>query len=948
MARVEAGDELVLAEVKALCADLRGRPIEVHLDSDLRAELGLDSLAMVELVDRIGQAAGVDLGEDVLSSAATPRDLSRALQEATRRSETTTTAPEAPSGPVGAPTNGPAPVPPAVGGATVSTLNEALVLHAATRPDQLTIRLLGADKPAGGEEITYGALLTESQTLALALVDDGLSFGERVAIMLPTERAYFSVFFGILLAGGVPVPLYPPADPARLAEQLTRLAGVLRNAGAVALVTVPEAIAAARLLSVQVPSLTRVRTPAELLERRATGSLLPEVRPDDIALIQYTSGSTGDPKGVVLTHAQLLANMRAMAEAARLSSADVVVSWLPLYHDMGLIGLWHTPLVYGVPFVVMSPLSFLARPVRWLEAITAYSGTISAAPDFAYHACAERITDAELSGLDLSSWRLAFDGSEAVSAAVVDAFTKRFAPVGFRPEAMCPAYGLAEAGVGVAFSPLGRGPRVETVSRAVLARSGRAVLVPGDERSAVSIVGCGYPLPGYEIRIVGPGDRDLPERHEGRVLCRGPSLTDRYFANEAASAALWQHGWLDTGDLGYLADGELFLTGRAKDLIIRGGRNLHPEDLEAALRGVQGIEPDGVAAFSSSDVRLGTERLVVVAETSVGGAAERAALEDAIRRRAVDLFGLAPDEIVLVPPRSILRTASGKVRRAATRAALERGRLGKAPRPRPLQLAEEASSQLGPSARWIAGALATWAFGGIAWVVALLHAALLAAALQLPIPLRARWWLTRAAARSLSWVLGIPVDVDGTMPAEDVPAIVVANHPSFLDAVVLIVASASPLTFVTSTELRSKPVVGAFLERLGCAFVARGEPARAERDLETLTDLVRTGHRLVVFPEGSLARAPGVRPFHLGAFAVAATTRCPIVPVAIRGTRGVLPPGSYLARRGRVALAVGRPVDAPAADFAAEAALSEVVRRDIAQMAGLPLMGEPGTPTPAS
>jgi acyl-CoA synthetase (AMP-forming)/AMP-acid ligase II len=275
-----------------------------------------------------------------------------------------------------------------------------------------------------------------------------------------------------VFAGGVPVPLYPPAPGSRTGEELERLVTVLRNAGTCVAVTVPEAMHAARLLRLEVPTLRRVHTMSNLLGPHPDAPL-PQASSEDLALIQYTSGSTGDPKGVVLTHGQLIANVRAMGRAADVTAEDIVVSWLPLYHDMGLIGMWLAPLVLGLPLVVMSPLTFLARPAAWLEALTSYGGTISAAPNFAFQACVDRVTEPERAALDLSSWRLAFNGSERVTQATVDAFVQRFAGVGFRRDAMCPAYGLAEAGVGISFSPPGRGRCAGSTGRPCSTVSGR-------------------------------------------------------------------------------------------------------------------------------------------------------------------------------------------------------------------------------------------------------------------------------------------------------------------------------------------------------------------------------------------------------------------------------------------------------------------------------------------
>ena len=278
--------------------------------------------------------------------------------------------------------------------------------------------------------------------------------------MLPTGREYFTAFMGTLMAGGVAVPIYPPARPSGLEEHLRRQAAILGNALAAVLVTVPEARLVARLLRAHVPSLRTVTTVADL---QAGGPGPPHAAaPDDVALLQYTSGSTGDPKGVMLTHRHLLANIRAMGAAEAPTPSDVFVSWLPLYHDMGLIGAWLAGLYHGFPLAVMPPLAFLARPARWLRAICEQHGTLSASPNFGYELCLRHVSDAELAGVDLSSWRLAFDGSEPVSAGTIRRFTDRFAPYGLRPEAMTPAYGLAEAGVGLTFPPLGRGPVVDT------------------------------------------------------------------------------------------------------------------------------------------------------------------------------------------------------------------------------------------------------------------------------------------------------------------------------------------------------------------------------------------------------------------------------------------------------------------------------------------------------
>lgn len=943
--------DAVLEAVRSVVRDLRPHAVqEVGPDSDLRADLGLDSLAMVEVLDRVAERTGVTLSEDVLMSGTSVRDLGLAVQSArgARKGHGTTEAPAAPgTGRRSAEAGSDALRPRASSGEPAqgsppedafTTLHQALEWHASAHPDQVNVRLLGSDHDWAPEELTYGQLLAEARAVADGLVRGGVAPGERVALMLGTERAYFSVFLGVGLAGGVPVPLYPPARREALAEQLSQLAGVLRDAGAVILVTVPEAVRAARLVMLQVPSLRAVRTPAELVEPAGAPPATVPGLSAETALIQYTSGSTGNPKGVVLTHSQVLANVHAMARGAATTPDDVVVSWLPLYHDMGLIGMWLAPLVLGFPLVLMSPLAFLGRPARWLEAISTARGTITAAPNFAFKFCVERIKDDELAGIDLSSWRLAFNGSEPVSATAVDAFVDRFAPYGFDRRAMCPAYGLAEAGVGIAFSPLGRGPRFDTISRSALGGQGRAVVASGGDPDVATLVGCGFPLPGYELRVADDSGQEIPERHEGKVLCRGPSLTAGYFGEDPATSSLWRRGWLDTGDLGYLAEGELFLTGRVKDLIIRGGRNVHPEDVEAAVRDVEGVEEGGVVAFGAPDPAHATEHVVIVAESRAAPEA-RAALEDEIRRRAARVLGAAPDVIEIVPPGSIRRTPSRKVRRGETRDAYLSGSLQRATRPVALELAAFVSAGARPAIRR-AGAIASrWSFGVRAWASVVVVGVTVAALVQLPMARSLRWRLTRWGVRAVLAMTGISVRVEGCFPTTGSPAVVVANHPSFVDAGALAYASSVPLAFVTSTDFARKPVVGSFLRRIGCVFVERGDSGRASEALAKLVEAARAGSRLAVFPEGSISASPGVRRLHLGAFAAAAEAQCPIVPVGLVGTRAVLPPGSYLPRRGDVTVIVGNVVDPPRPDFAAEVEVAEGVRTALAGMASRPPVG---------
>jgi acyl carrier protein len=903
----------------------------VRLEANLDTDLGLDSLAVAELLVRVEELFDVVLPDGLLASVATPRDL---LVELAAASSVPVAARHRPSATAQLDSaSRPGPVP-----ADADTLVEVLRWHAARQPDRAHVRLLG---DAGAvDELSFGALWRESSVVAAGLRERQLSPGSTVAIMLPTGRDYFVTFFGVLLAGCVPVPIYPPGRPSGLEEHLRRHIRLLDNAQAAGLVTVPEARSLARLVAPQIPTLRHVVTVGDLQTIAVTTAVGPPRAtpgPSDTALLQYTSGSTGDPKGVVLSHANLLANIRAMGQAGDIQPTDVFVSWLPLYHDMGLIGSWLLGLYFGVPFVVMSPLAFLTRPSRWLWAIHEHGGTVSGGPNFGYELCLRRIDDRELDGLDLGSWRLAFNGAEPVSPSTMTRFAERFAEVGLQPGAITPVYGLAESSVALTVPPLGRGVIIDRVAREPLARSGQAVPAADDDATAARFVACGRALPGHEVRITDRAGGALGEREEGRVEFRGPSATAGYYRNPAATRRLFNEDWLDSGDLGYLADGDLYLTGRVKDVIIRAGRNLHPAELEEVVGAVPGVRKGCVAVFPTTDPTVGTERLVVLAETRLTDAGEQIRLRRDVNGALVDLVGAPADEVVLAPPGVVPKTSSGKIRRAEARERYERGQLSASGHAVWWQLLRLAATGLparvsraaSRALEAVYGVYASALFGLFAPVVWLLVVLVPGA--------RRRWRIVGSAGRMLLRLSGIRLSVEG---AENLPVggryVVVANHASNLDPLVLTVVLPEPAVFAAVGGLADNPFVRVFVRRLEAHLIEPGDRVRRLEDSRALTGTVGSGRVVAFFPEGRRSRGVGLEPFHMGAFVVAADAGVPVVPVALRGTRRILPVGRIMPRRGPIRVTIAPAVSAARSGWAGAVEMHAATRAAILRDCGEP------------
>ena len=943
--RATADPADVLAVVTAVVQELhpQRKALQADLDSSLERDLGLDSLGRVEVVQRLERTFDVRLPEATLTTAESPRDLWRAVVSGTSGGADLAVleaaAPAAVSGTVE-----PAP-------ARTRTLLEVLDWHVQQHADRRHILFYPGDGEP--EEMTFGDLDRRSRAVSAGLRALSLQPRQTVGIMLPSGLDYFAAFFGVQRAGGIPVPLYPPARKSQIEDHLRRQAGILKTAESVLLITFPEVLTLARLLRAQVPTVQRLTTVADLSSLATTEAGYPPVGADDVAFLQFTSGSTGNPKGVTLTHANLLANLRAIGPAVEMSPADVVVSWLPLYHDMGLIGSWMGSLYYATPLILMSPLTFLARPARWLQAIHRHRGTLSPAPNFAYELCVARIADDEIAGLDLSSWRYAMNGAEPVSPEAMRRFSERFAAYGFNPKALAPVYGLAENSLALAFTPLGRGPRIDAVERDRFQRTGKAV--PADQAApaedALRFVSCGVPVPGHEIRVVDEAEREVGERQEGRIEFRGPSATSGYWRNPEATAALIRGDWLDSGDRGYIAEGEVHITGRDKDIIIRAGRNLYPQELEEAVGEIPGVRKGCVAVFGAADRATGTERLVVLAETRERDEAAREALREAIQGRAVDLLGAPADDVVLAPPHAVPKTSSGKIRRAASRELYEQGRIGAHAASVGWQIARLAGAGLRARAAGLVRRAGEVLYAGWFWgVFALAVLVPLWPLLVLTPGVERRRRLARRIARGLVWATGIRLRTEGLerleareTPGPVVPIIIAANHQSYLDAIVLTAVLPPRFAYVVKKELEKSFATRLLLRGLGAIFVERFDPAQGAEETRKALDAVRGGASLVIFPEGTFRRGPGLLSFRLGTFVVAAEAGVPVVPLVIRGTRSMLRGDGLFPRRGTASVAALAPVSLPkgpqGTGWTAAVDLRDTVRAAILERCGEPDLG---------
>ncbi len=531
--------------------------------------------------------------------------------------------------------------------------------------------------------VSYAEMWRRAQRCAAALQAMGVRRGDRVGLILPDSSEFIDCIFGAMLAGAIAVPVYPPMNLGQFDAYLTNTTHILRQAGCSVVLTDARVRPILGKLMGSVPGLRVIETYAAALadiDTRAEPRGV-VVAPDDVAFLQFTSGSTSRPKGVTLTHANLMANIAAIGGGAGIQIArdTAAVSWLPLYHDMGLIGFVFTPIVFATKSILfISPLMFLKRPSIWLRHLSEQKASITFAPNFAYGLCTTRVKDSELSGVDLSSLRVAGCGAEPIQHGTLRAFADRYAPYGFRSTAFLPCYGMAEHSLAVTFVELAADLKADRVDAAALAERRAEPAHDDGEQPALDVVCCGRSFPGHDLRIVDEAGAPVEERMVGQIELRGPSVMVGYWNDPERTAEAFHDGWMRTGDLGYLADGELYVCGRSKDLIILHGRNYHPQDIEWQASQVEGVRRGNVIAFGLHHPELGREYVVVAAEArTTGEAADEAAMQRQIEVRVLEALALKVDEVVLLPPGSLPKTSSGKLQRSKAAEMYGRGELGK-------------------------------------------------------------------------------------------------------------------------------------------------------------------------------------------------------------------------------------------------------------------------------
>jgi fatty-acyl-CoA synthase len=536
---------------------------------------------------------------------------------------------------------------------------------------------VGAKGPGQDLFVSFHDLRLSAQRRAAHYAAAGLARGDRVALIIPEGEHFIPAFLGALWNGLVPVPLYPPVSLGKLDAFMDALVSILNVATPRVLVT-SERVAKVLWSAVgRIPSIEKVVT-TEALAAEPPGPLPPaaDVRDDEIAFLQFTSGSTALPKGVVVTHGSLAANCKAIVLEGLQArpDRDVAVSWLPLYHDMGLIGFVMAPICHGIPTVFIPTLSFIKNATLWMETLHKHRGTLTFAPNFAYALVTKRAKAEQIARWDLSRMRVFGCGAEPINPGTMRAFVKAMEPSGLKPEVLLPCYGMAEATLAISFVPLEEPLRTDRIDAERYHGDHKAAPV-SNGGSFLEVVNCGRTFEGHEVSVQDDDGRILPDRHVGELCFRGPSLTKGYWKNPEATQAAFRGGWLRTGDLGYMVGREVYISGRIKDILIVNGRNYYPQRIEWLVDEIPGVRRGSSVVFTRPGPS--SEEIVVAVESRTD---DPAALKGEIVARIGEQFQLAVSDVALVAPGTLPKTSSGKLQRRKTREQYLNGSIGRSRR----------------------------------------------------------------------------------------------------------------------------------------------------------------------------------------------------------------------------------------------------------------------------
>jgi acyl-CoA synthetase (AMP-forming)/AMP-acid ligase II len=532
--------------------------------------------------------------------------------------------------------------------------------------DEVTIVFQGDQED---HQVTYSELVQRSAVYAHAFRESGIKPGDPVIIILEHRLDLIFAFFGAILHGAVPsiMPfLTEKLSPQRYRQSLSSLIEITRPTAVVTYLDFKSEIESLRSPDSPLRAIIYVESLPHTVDWSWDSLEGAKRSPEDIVFLQHSSGTTGLQKGVALSHEAVLNQLRAYSAAIQINRRDVVVSWLPLYHDMGLIAGFILPIFTGVKLVLMSPFDWVRAPYRLMRSVNDYRGTLSWLPNFAYNFCASKIRDRDLQDVDLSSWRAVINCSEPMRYESHEMFIERFEPYGLRRSALATCYAMAENVFAVTQGGIGEPVRIDEISRARLSEHDKALPPEGDDQ-VVRMLSAGHPIPNTQVRVIDPAGNKLADRSIGEIVLKGESLLSAYYRRPDLTREAFLDGWYKTGDLGYMLEGELFITGRAKELIIVGGKNIYPQDIEALVYEVPGVYPGRAVAFGVENTALGTEDVAVVVELDDQRGSEGGAVAKEIRAAVAEGSDVTARYVQVVERGWLIKTSSGKNARTANK-----------------------------------------------------------------------------------------------------------------------------------------------------------------------------------------------------------------------------------------------------------------------------------------